>query len=202
MSIKRVGPWFLAARIIRAHATKFNIAVRMALAKEAHRYRKEMVQGIRDQAPGGKKFAPISRITRFLKGSSKALIDTGDLRNSYKVTRISPWGYFVGVHRTARGRTSGQNMVNVAIIQEFGTKRHERVVTPKMEKLFWVLFKEGLWSMQQSNKSWRPPKAGERIFHHIRARPVVAPVWEKMRKGTPARIAKDIALRLGLLSRL
>jgi len=93
-------------------------------------------------------------------------------------------------------------MVNIAVIHEFGTKRKPRKVTEGMEKLFWVLFKENLWTMQKRNRAWLPPREGDIIFHQIRARPVVGPVWRKMRKGTPTRIARDIAVQLKLLSRL
>lgn len=75
--------------------------------------------GIRKQSPGGKPFTPLKDATKKAKGSSKALIDLGDLMRSIKAQKVSTATYVVGVHRTARNK-SGTKLVLIGKIHEEG----------------------------------------------------------------------------------
>lgn len=111
----------------------------MAVQQEAHLFRKLVVQGIREQAPGGKAFKPLSPLTlalRQLRGfrGTKALMVRGDLRNSITVQRAGMGAAFVGILRTARGK-NGQSLANVAELNEFGSRPIVIRITQKMREL-------------------------------------------------------------------
>jgi phage gpG-like protein len=100
-------------------------ALDKALLQEGHFYRQRIVLGIRRQAPAGQPFLPLAMATiaaRRRKGfkGTKALIMTGDLRNSITVVKIGK-DVFVGILRSTRHR-GGQMLVNIAAIHEFGSR--------------------------------------------------------------------------------
>jgi len=97
-------------------------AVSNATGQLAHQLRREIVTGIRKQAPGGLRFKPLAESTKARKGSSKALIDQGDLIRSINVTKLGNLAFFVGVHRTVMAK-GGQKMWNLAEIHEFGSQK-------------------------------------------------------------------------------
>jgi len=97
-------------------------AVGRSLGKLAHELRRDIVSGVRNQNPGGLQFKPLAASTRRRKGSSKALIDKGDLVRSVNVTKLGKLDYFVGVHRKVKTK-DGKSMANLAEIHEFGSKK-------------------------------------------------------------------------------
>ncbi len=62
---------------------------------------------------------PLKATTIARKGSSKILIDKGDLLHAITFKVLSPYAAFVGVLRTAR-RSNGRGLVNIARVHEFG----------------------------------------------------------------------------------
>ena len=86
-SVRKVGDWNAARRILAAAPRRFRQAVDRAVQKEAHLYRKELVQGLTSGSPGGKALAPLAETTlatrraRGMRGT-KPLIARGDLRRS------------------------------------------------------------------------------------------------------------------------
>jgi len=197
MSVIKVGPWNRASRILHAYAFRFHSVVDVAVHKEALRYEREMKLGIRDQAPGGQKFRPLSPITVHLKGSSKALIDKGDLMRSIGTTKFGPTAYFVGVHRMKRHR-SGRSLVNIAKIHEFGQVVIQKV-TKKQERYFMALFIKGLWKRGGPGSL---PREGDTIMVRTPRREFVAPVYKKLSPGTKERVLRDILVGMGIASRL
>lgn len=120
--------------------------LRQGVPREALRLQSMMREGIRNQAPGGKKFKPLAPSTIAMKGSSKALIDRGDLLRSINVnSRRGGLTVFVGVNRRARNR-DGQRLANIAEIHEFGTDPYKIEITNRMR--FWWL------AQAKNNKRW------------------------------------------------
>lgn len=97
-------------------------AVGRTTGKLAHELRRNIVSGIRSQAPAGIQFKPLADSTIKAKGKSKALIDHGDLVRSVNVTKLGALSYFVGVHRSVVAK-NGKPMWNIAEIHEFGSKK-------------------------------------------------------------------------------
>lgn len=128
MSVQKYGDWGKALEIMRGIEAKYDRAVTRGLNRVGVYVRDKIKRGIRDQAPGGKQFAPLHPATIAAKGSSKALINNGDMVGAitYKIT--SPEQVFVGLLRTAKNK-QGEELANLGHIHEYG-----RIVkvTPKM----------------------------------------------------------------------
>lgn len=191
VDLKLAGDWNKASVILGTSPAALKAAIDRAVLQEAQLMRKKIVQGIREQAPGGQRFKPLSRTTIAMRrargggrGSTKALIDRGDLRNSIKVVKKTGVGgseAFVGVLRSARGR-NGQRLVNIAKVHEFGSNTIVIRVTPAMRKFLMATFRDaGL-----------PPQPGKGGFKRgiivmkIPARPYIRPVIEKFFDGPDA----------------
>lgn len=204
MSVRKIGEWAKAARILNAYSTRFGAAVDQAVHREALRYEKEMKEGIKDQAPGGVRFKPISLFTRLRKRSSKALIDKADLRNSIGTRKITAKAYFAGVHRTAMNR-DGESLTNIGAVHEFGAN-FKQTVTAKQARFFMAMMMKGMWlpgvpkSIDEAFAS--VPKEGDVINIRIAARPFVAPVFEKLSPGASKRVMDDVLRAIGIASRL
>jgi len=124
VDIKMVGMQQTLARI-GYWSKSSERAVQRAVARRAQMLRREIQRGIRSQAPGGQQFEPLKQSTIDAKGSSKALIDKGDLVRSVNVTKVGSGNqivYFVGVHRSAVSK-DGQFLANIAEIHEEGSKK-------------------------------------------------------------------------------
>lgn len=138
MAILRVGAWEVARRILASAPARVKMALHQATLQEAHYFRKRAVQGMREQAPGGEPFKPLSPFTlavrklRNFRGT-KALIVRADLRNSITVQSMGQGVAFVGVLRTARGK-DGQSLANVAELNEFGSRPIVIRISQKMRR--------------------------------------------------------------------
>lgn len=125
MAVELTGDWAKASRILgpsgRTAKARIRRAIDRALMQEAQWFRRKVIRGIRDQAPGGVAFAPLMARTIASKGSSKALIDTGTLIRSISVRKVRG-GVFVGVLRTARTDAGGP-LADVAQIHEEGAPK-------------------------------------------------------------------------------
>ncbi len=190
MSEGKFGQWAEAKEALAKLGERAEGAMRKAVLAEAQLFRKEIVEGITAQAPGGEAFKPLSPLTLALRklagfGGTKALLRHADLRNSVAVVEKEE-GAFVGVLRTARAK-DGAALVDIAQLNESGT-RHPIVVpvTEKVRRLFLALFLEGLT---------KAPLAKETrvLVYTIPARPFLAPVWKKLAPGAKARFAHSVA---------
>ena len=146
-------------------------------------------KGVRDQSPGGKKLKPLAELTKKLKGSSKALIDKGDLLNSINTMKVSQLTTFIGVNKNKRGQ-SGQELMNIAEIMENGTKPFKIKVTKKMRGFWFHLFKKGFVKA--------PMKASTKEINHpgVPARPFMTPSYEEWSKDVDKNAAKIFDARL------
>ncbi len=93
--------------------------LRQATAKVGNYGASEVKKGIRSGAPAGKTFAPLSPVTIAQKGSSKPLIDKGDLIGSITYELPSRDTVFIGVKKTAKNK-DGTSEANIAAVHEFG----------------------------------------------------------------------------------
>lgn len=198
MIFTKVGDWGKLGRLLHRLPTRLEIATKKALRKEAQFLRRQMVEGIKDQAPAGKKFLPLAVTTlavRKFKGfnGTKALIRTGELRNSIQVVEAKE-GVFIGVHSMTKAK-NGRDMVDIATIHEFGAGPFTVTVTPKMRKFLMAAFrKAGLHGPYG--------KGNGLMILKIPKRPFVGPIFEKHGHGASRdRIEKELArLLLGVLA--
>lgn len=176
MKITTTGDWKEAARLLDHAGERLQGALDKAVLQEAQFFRTKIVEGIREQAPGGKPFLPLAPTTlairrfRGFKGS-KALLVHGDLRNSIVVVKETE-GVFVGVLRTAKGR-EGQSLVNVAAVHEFGSRPIVVRLTPKARRFLHAAFREAGLDRPGGGTS-----TGIAVIR-VPARPFFGPVLEK-----------------------
>ena len=138
--VSLTGRWTFASAALLTASRRIKSASDRALMQEAQHLRKQLVQGIRKQAPGGRPFAKLKSQTlksRKQTGFSgtKALIRTGDFVNSIQVSKVGQEGVFVGILRSSMSR-GGEMLVNIAKIHEFGAPRANIPPRPVFEPVF------------------------------------------------------------------
>jgi hypothetical protein len=79
----------------------------------------EVKKGIVSGSPGGRTFAPLSDFTKNRKGSSKPLIDNGDLVGSITHEEVGVYTVWVGVKKGSRS-SSGRDVADIAWVHEYG----------------------------------------------------------------------------------
>jgi hypothetical protein len=182
------GDWEKAKEIVEDMGERWKEATTEAVLAEANFLRAKIVEGMREQAPGGAKYKPLSPLTLAVRSfagfkGSKALIRSGDLRNAVVVKKLSD-GAFVGVLRTAQGK-GGENLVSVAEENEFGAGPIVIPITPKSRRFFHAaLAHAGIAPPASAGGSG----GGLAIaIVRIPARPTFGPVFEKFAKPDDVR---------------
>lgn len=194
IQLKRVGAWGQVAQLLATAPRRVHVALDKALLQEAQFLRTKVVEGIREQAPGGQAFVPLAPTTiairRFLGFSgTKALVVHGDLRNSITVVKEGDTA-FVGVLRTAKSR-GGQSLVDIAALHEHGSSPIVRTLTPKARAFLHAAFRRAGLD--------RPgPSSGAQIaVVQIPPRPFFGPVFD--RYAQPAEVARRFLDRVARL---
>lgn len=194
MSVRKTGDWARARRLLAAGPARLKSAVGTALRQEAQLLRKEIVQGITRQSPGGKAVEPPSELTlaaRQMKGrgGTKALLVRGDLRNG--ITAIVKGDEaFVGVPRKARGK-DGQQLIDVAQVQEFGAGPIIIPMTPAMRRFLFVMLRKA--GKERSQGTGRGV-----VVVTIPARPFLRPAFQRFSKGAQKRFLARVARQLNM----
>ena len=184
------GQWGKVFKTLKDAPKDLEAARKIAVLGEAQFFRTKILEGLREQAPGGKKFKALTpetlAIRKFLgfKGT-KALLKHGDLRNAIVVEEKDDL-VFVGVLRSAKNER-GQSMVNVAQVQEEGSKPIIIKMTPKMSALLHAAFRQA--GIERKEKR---PTTGI-IVVQIPARPFISPVFEEYGKAN--QVEKRMAAR-------
>jgi len=197
IEVKKIGPWAKVSKLLAAAPRRMQAAFDKALWQEAQFIRTKIVEGIREQAPGGRAFAPLAPTTlaiRQFRGfrGTKALIVQADLRNSITVVRDGD-RVLVGVLRTARNR-AGKSLVDIAALQEYGSRPIVVHLTPKARAFLHAAFRHAGLDGPSSGQ------AGTGIaVIQIPARPFLSPVFEKYAEpdGISRRFLERVAAQLG-----
>lgn len=111
------GQWDEALKILHGMNALTEINMRIATKYNGMYLRDKIKRTIRDQRSEWPKLKPAT-IAR--KGSSKILIDKGDLLNAINYQIVDSFTFFVGVPKSAPDK-DGEPIVQIAIIMEFGT---------------------------------------------------------------------------------
>jgi hypothetical protein len=206
IQVKRWGDWVRARRALSIPAQhRLEQAWKKSILKEAHYWRKALVQGMTKQAPGGQRFQKLSPLTRAKRRAEgfagrKALIRTGTMRRSIVVSQRGGT-VFVGILRGTKTR-DGKDLVNIARVHEEG-----RIVvipvTEKMRKYFYAMMRKG--GLNAATRSGKRRKSGGGLARgvlviKIPARPVFKPVYEHMYKNKGS-LAKRMARRISITTK-
>lgn len=190
MGVELFGDWKKAADTLNGLDKRFKRAAHQAMLQEGQFLRAKIIEGLREQAPGGEAFSPLSQYTiavrRFQRfQGTKALIRRADLRNSVvAVKATSGEGVFVGVLRTAKG-ADGKPTVNIAEQNEFGFGPIVVPITPKSRRFFHAALEKAGIEMPHSG-----PSGGGAAIAIIRtpARPFMRPPFDKYMKPAEVRV--------------
>ena len=196
MDVRRTGPWPIARRLLAALPARLAPVVRAAVAQEAHQLRAQLVDGLTRQAPAGAAFRPLApltlaarRLRRF--AGTKALLRTGDLRNSIAVL-ITSAGAFIGIARTTRA-ADGTSLVDIAQVHEFGGPPTVIPITPAMRRYLAVLFRE-------AGRPATPGPHGGVVVVQVPARPFLRPVFAAFQRGLDERLLRRAERLLAALA--
>jgi hypothetical protein len=134
--IRLTGAWDAYLKAMDARDFRARLARRLATA--ADRVGRTFVASVRREIRAGV-YAPNSPVTVILKGSSKPLVDKGDLFQSMTYQVDGPYHLNMGVIRAK----SGDKLVNVALIVHEGAtinvKQH-----PKVRAKVWAMIRSKL----------------------------------------------------------
>lgn len=188
----------MARKILTAAPVKMKGAVGVALRQEAQWLRKEIVQGITRQAPGGESFKPLSPLTiaaREMAGfkGTKALMVRGDLRNAIAAI-VKGDAAFVGVPRKAQDK-EGKPVIDVAKVHEFGAGPFVVPLTPAMRRYLFALYARAGESSSSSSSNGSGKGV---VVIKIPARPFLRPAFTRFSKGVQKRFLNRVARLLGM----
>jgi hypothetical protein len=197
MEVKKIGPWAKVGRLLATAPRRMQAAFDRALWQEGQFLRTKIVEGIREQAPGGRAFTPLAPTTlaiRQFRGfpGSKALIVQADLRNSITVVRDGA-RVLVGVLRTARNR-AGKSLVDIAALQEYGSRPIVLHLTPRARAFLHAAFRHAGLDGPGSAR----PGTGIAVIQ-TPARPFLAPVFDTY--AQPKQISRRYLERVAALLR-
>ena len=195
MEVKKIGPWAKVGRLLATAPRRMQAAFDKALWQEGQFLRTKIVEGIREQAPGGRAFTPLAPTTlaiRQFRGfrGSKALIVQADLRNSITVVRDGD-RVLVGVLRTARNR-AGKSLVDIAALQEYGSRPIVVHLTPRARAFLHAAFRHAGLDGPRSGQ----PGTGIAVIQ-IPPRPFLAPVFDKY--AQPEQVSRRFLERVAAL---
>ncbi len=138
--VKLFGRWDFTTRALIIAPRSLKNAAEKSMLAEAERLRKLIVQGIINQAPGGKPFVPLKPETlarRRREGfmGTKALIRTGSMVRAIQVIKKGPFQVTVGIPsgKTGRGNVL---LADLARIHEEGAPAANIPARPFMRPVF------------------------------------------------------------------
>lgn len=194
MTVQKTGDWALARRILSGAPAKMKVAVNLALRQEAELLRKEIIQGITKQAPGGESFKPLSPLTLAARkmagfGGTKALMVRGDLRNAISAI-VKGDEAFVGIPRKAKDK-QGKPVIDVAKVHEFGAGPFVVPMTTAMRRYLFALY-------AKAGKSRTKGSGKGVVVIRIPARPFLRPAFKAFSKDVQKRFLRRVAGVLGM----
>lgn len=159
-NMQRVGQWREAKKLFNGLSSNFVKAYQRALMKVGIHMKDKVKTGIRSGAPGCQQFEALSQFTIEQKGSSKPLIDDGDLIRSITFEVVGKNAVFVGVKKNSRGK-DGESLVNIGAIHEgvdpnTGEVREHGAIIPVTKKMRGFFF--GKFGIRLTNEAIVIPK--------------------------------------------
>lgn len=222
MTVKLTGDWAGLSRKLMTMSSPaiWHAAVSKAMGREAHRMRSLFITNFNRQHSGKKAWKKLARKTIALRRAQgfrgkKALMRTGDLRNSIKVVAEGT-DWFVGVHRTEKNKT-GESLVDIASVQELGSKGDIKIpVTEKMRRFYMAMFLKSTTvahrkRMARAKRTGKPgkgrmpkyaimplAKSTTVLVVRIPARPFIGDTWDKEKDRSAKNIIRGTLQNMGL----
>lgn len=222
MTVKLTGDWAGLSRKLMTMSSPalWQMASHKAMGREAHRLRSLFIKNFNRQNSGKKAWKKLAHMTIALRRAQgfrgkKALMRTGDLRNSIKVV-MEGADWFVGVHKSARTK-DGRDLVDIASVQELGSKGDIKIpVTEKMRRFFWAMFLKSTTPAHRKRMA-RAKKTGKKgrgrlpkyavmplakstttLVVRIPPRPFIGHTWEKEKDRSAKNVIRGTLQNMGL----
>ncbi len=176
IGIHLVGDWKLAKKVLETAPAAFDRALKKTIAAEA-----EVIAGMIRARINGNTPPPNAASTIQQKGSSKTLVNTGEMKNSVQIVWNGKFQAFIGIPAAARGGVS-----RLADIHENGRVIVQQM-TEKQRRFLHALFKTG------GNKHGGGTGI---IVIHIPARPFIKPAMDEYQAKAPHRFLKTLGEHL------
>jgi hypothetical protein len=198
MDVRKVGSWDRVRNLLASAPKRIRDAREKVLVQEAEFFRTKVVEGIREQAPGGVAFKPLAPTTIAIRrfggfSETQALLGLAD---SITVAREGDQ-LFVGVPRSARSR-SGKPLAEVARVLEAGSPPIVVKLTPRARRFLHLAFRKAGLDTRRPGQS-----STGIVIVRIPARPFLGPVFEKHAGPDQAarrlldRVSKDLGADFG-----
>lgn len=209
---RKVGHWKALDYNMVQLATRVRVAQHIAVQQEAQMFRGKVIRAFTTSGrSNGKKWPKNSPSTIAQKGSSKPLIDTGDLRNSIVAIPAGRNRAFVGVSSKKRTK-DGERLVDIAEVHEFGRTIAIRV-TQKMFNYVMAQLSQNGGKRRKGTGQFKPGsvliiKIPERSFlratadAHFTAAKVIPRVQRRFKKILALRGAKTQGAAVGMAARV
>lgn len=173
-----VGDWAKSEKMLAAAPRIMDKAIDKAILAEGMHMAAEVKKRIMSNIPPEN-----SASTRFSKGSSKTLIDKGDLLGSIAAMRSAKHKVYVGISRTAK-----RGAIKLARVHEEGATIVQQISDRQRKFLMAKLAKSG--SPQAPSGAGG---AGGILVIHIPARPFMRPTFEAEKDKSPQRFLQRVS---------
>jgi hypothetical protein len=138
----KIGDWKKAGKALPGLAAAYRKAEIQAVFQEALHFRRQVIKAFKTSGgSNGKAWAPNRPSTIAAKGSSKPLINTGDLMGSVAVLPAGSASFFAGVPNNARAKKGGK-LTQIGRVHEEG-----RVIVMQITKKQHAWFMANLSSL-------------------------------------------------------
>jgi hypothetical protein len=194
----KFGDWGKAKDILRSGMRPVYSAVGKAWNAEAVFLQGRLQDGIRAQAPGGRRFktlAPTTLVIRKFLGfaGTKALV--GASRQLVQAVRVTKFGrlgdksykVFVGILANAPGNHA-ISVFRIAELNEFGSKPIVIRMTAKARRFFFAAMRAKTRRKWMGSRDFLSGRSTGFVVVRIPPRPVFEPVWKMWGPSSKARV--------------
>lgn len=168
--VMKVGDWAKARAAVSGMGVRMRKATDRASRMEAQLYRKKVLDAFKTRGmSNGKAWAPLKPSTIKRKGSSKPLIDTGQLRNSIVVIERGK-EIFIGISSKVQ-RPRGGPLVNIAAVHEYGSV----IAQARGSKIVLIRIPQRSFLQATADAHFKPADVKRRYARRVKA--LMGPGW-------------------------
>ena len=193
--VEKFGDWDRAKRVLSKLSKGSGLAFQTLVQNEAEELRKEIVKGLEEGAPGGKRLkapSPVTLAIRRAQGisSTKPLLASGELVKAIRVKRQGR-AFHVGIDEGAKSK-NGQSLMAIAKRLEHGYG--PVVATPQQRRWLFAMIRKG--GLRQRSRSAQRGRGSMVI--KVAPRPFIAPALASYKRKAKTRAKRRVMALLAL----
>jgi len=192
--VKKFGDWDRAQRVLSRLSKRSVLAFRTLVQDEAEELRKEIVTGLEQGSPGGKRLkapSPVTLAIRRAQGvsSTKPLLASGELAKAIRIKRQGK-AFHVGIDEGAKSK-NGKSLVAIAKRLEHGYG--PVVATPQQRRWLFAMMRKG--GLRQRSRS---EERGRGMVIKVAPRPFISPALASYKCKAKTRAKRRVMALLTL----